>query len=237
MVQIQLLAPTTSSRPDAPVPNRVRQIIWLSALVAQLYLGLDVIQEIETQIDTIRTFSVCGPQMTTLCTQFTIIVVLAVTVGLQAGFYWAWGTGWKECWVGRAAHWMWGPIEDTEIDVEKGEGSSSTIVDHPFEAPMPMILPIPNSTFTDVPFQAPKPMVLPVPSTYKVLASNRSRVSRLRPALSQTHVEFPRTKKSAPRTETYDSKREAVTAVYNYQNNRTLELMFLEPGNKYAYCV
>lgn len=91
-----------------------------------------------------------------------------MTVALEASFYWAWGTEWEECWVGRAAYWMWGPVEADEVDLEKGEGSFSATADVPFRALKTMILPNSSSMVVDMPFQGPKSMSFPAPASLVV---------------------------------------------------------------------
>jgi hypothetical protein len=117
-----------------------RRAVWLSGLGFQLYLGLNTIEVIDAHPDTSFAMTICGPAITTLYTRYTtvagvcialvyFIAMIAVTMALQASFYWSWGNGWGNWRVERAAYWMWGPIEEDscEIDLAKGVSLSSTL--------------------------------------------------------------------------------------------------------------
>jgi hypothetical protein len=126
-----------------------REAIWLCGLASQLYLGFALIEEIDIHTDPVFTMSVCGSLMTDSCVRYTIVAgmfiilmyfifMLAVTMALQASFYWAWSIGWKNWWIGRAAYWMWGPVEEADIDLEKG-GERHPILPPPVESSEPVI--------------------------------------------------------------------------------------------------
>jgi hypothetical protein len=105
------------------------KFLWLCALALQLYLGFTIVEEILIRTDSFFIPSVCGLLMTMQFKRYTIIasalallsylmVMITVSWALEKSFYWTWGNMWKRCWVGRAANWMWGPVERENRQVE-----------------------------------------------------------------------------------------------------------------------
>jgi hypothetical protein len=125
--------PTTTPRPRSLFHETFCQTIWLCGVGFQIYLAIAIVEETSVHTNSAFISSVCGSDMTNLCKRYTIIagvsavlvyfaILMTVTGGLENSFYWAWGNKWKESWFGRAAYWMWGPIErDDEVEsMEKG---------------------------------------------------------------------------------------------------------------------
>jgi hypothetical protein len=103
-----------------------------------------------------------------------IAFFVAILMALQATFYWVWGTGWKSWWIGRAAYWIWGPIEEEHIyvDLEKGmkgtEGYQTASL--PREVPK-LVQPTPYPD--TIPAKSSNPMRPPKSSSTKKPAETR----------------------------------------------------------------